>query len=41
MFEQRAGFTNYYFNTLSRDRIWQEFTRRSGDWSKVTVGKTF
>ena len=35
MFEQRAGFTNYYFNTLSRDRIWQEFTRRSGDWSKV------
>ena len=35
MFEERAGFTNYYFNTLSRDRTWQEFTRRSGDWSKV------
>ena len=35
LFEERAGFTNYYFNTLSRDRTWQEFTRRSGDWSKV------
>ena len=35
MFEERAGFTNYYFNTLNRDRIWEEFTRRSGDWSKV------
>jgi hypothetical protein len=35
MFEERAGFTNYYFNTLNRDRIWKEFTQRSGDWSKV------
>lgn len=35
MFEERAGFTNYYFNTLQRERIWHEFTRRSGDWSKV------
>ncbi len=35
MFEERAGFTNYYFNTLNRDRTWKEFTKRSGDWSKV------
>ena len=35
MFVERAGFTNYYFNTLSRDRVWEEFTRRSGDWTTV------
>ena len=35
MFVERAGFTNYYFNTINRDRIWQEFTKRSGDWRAV------
>ena len=35
MFVERAGFTNYYFNILSRDRVWEEFTRRSGDWTTV------
>ena len=35
MFVERDGFTNYYFNTLNRDRIWDEFTRRSGDWFEV------
>ncbi len=33
MFVERAGFTNYYFNTLNRDRVWQEFTSHSGDWT--------
>jgi S1-C subfamily serine protease len=35
MFVERSGFTNYYFNTLNRDRVWQEFTARSGDWPTV------
>ncbi len=35
MFVERTGFTNYYFNTINRDRIWQEFTKRSGDWRAV------
>ncbi len=35
MFVNRPGFTNYYFNALNRDRIWQEFCDRCGDWSSA------
>ena len=35
MFVERAGFTNYYFNTLNRDRVWSEFSNCVGDFATV------
>ena len=35
MYVERAGFTNYYFNLLNRNRIWNAFKEKCGDWSTV------
>ena len=35
MYVERAGFTNYYFNLLNRNRIWDAFKKKCGDWSTV------
>lgn len=34
MFVKRPGFTNYYFNRLNRDRIWQQFIDIGGRWDQ-------
>ena len=31
---KRSGFSNYYFNLLNRNRIWEQFTAIGGSWSQ-------
>ena len=34
LYIKRSGFTNYYFNLLNRDRIWEQFTAVGGSWGR-------
>ncbi len=34
LYIKRRGFSNYYFNLLNRDRIWEEFSALGGDWGQ-------
>jgi len=34
LYIRRTGFTNYYFNLLNRNRIWEQFTAIGGTWDQ-------